>query len=177
MIEIVKQVIDFYLRNGRKPKIEELQIADLSLLEEQGCVFITLYYKGEVRGSAGNIKEIEASLVWEIIENTMQAISWDSRFSPISPKEGTEAKIRIDRIVKRDLLQDQTLNSIDPATSGVIAIKWDYSTMACVLPNINPKLLNGEDFISVLKNKTKDTNFAEKNYIIYQIKTEVQTSF
>ncbi len=177
MIEIAKQVVDFYLRNGRKPKASELQIAQRELLETKGCVFVTVYYKGEIRGSAGNVKEIEEDLATEVIENTIKAISGDSRFSPISPKEWSELKIRIDKIVKRELLKEKSIKQVDPATSGIIAIKWDYSCMGAVLPNINPKMINGEDFILVLKNKLNDPNFAEKNYIIYEIKTEMETSF
>jgi hypothetical protein len=49
--------------------------------------------------------------------------------------------------------------------------------MACILPNINPKLLSGEDFINVLKEKLQEPKFNENEYIIYEIKTEVFTSY
>ena len=49
--------------------------------------------------------------------------------------------------------------------------------MACILPNINPKLLTWDDFIPILKEKLSEKSFNETDYIIYEIKTEVETSY
>ncbi|MFK7779602.1 MAG: AMMECR1 domain-containing protein, partial [Candidatus Gracilibacteria bacterium] len=149
MISTAKQTIDFYLKHFKTPKIEELEIKDNSLLENKGSVFITIYKKGEIRGSSGNIKEIKNTLAEEIIENTIGAISTDSRFKPIKLNEAKELKIRIDIIVNRKILGDKELLQIDPTKFGVLAIKKDYNSMAVILPNINPLLLTGEDLIPI----------------------------
>ena len=49
--------------------------------------------------------------------------------------------------------------------------------MACILPNINPKLISGEDFLNVLKQKLEEKSFDEKDYILYEIKTEIFTNY
>ncbi|MDD3794179.1 MAG: AMMECR1 domain-containing protein [Candidatus Gracilibacteria bacterium] len=177
MLEIVKQIIDFYIKNQKFPKIYDLNIENSSLLNEKLSCFVTFYYKGEIRGSAGNIKEIKDNGINEIIENTITALTKDSRFKPITPNEAYDLKIRIDKINNREMLKDKSIKTIDPTISGIITIKKDYSKMACILPNINPKLLTGEDFIPILKEKLSERSFKEDDYIIYEIKTIVETSY
>jgi hypothetical protein len=91
--------------------------------------------------------------------------------------EAQEIKIRVDKIISREILTDKKINDIDPTTSGIITIKKDYSKVACILPNINPKLFAGEDFIPVLEEKLKEKKFIPDDYIIYEIKTEVETNY
>jgi AMMECR1 domain-containing protein len=80
-------------------------------------------------------------LVLEIIENTIEAISQDSRFSPVKLDEVKDIKIRVDLITSRKILKESEVLSIDPVKNGVLVIKKDYSSTALILPNINPLLL------------------------------------
>ena len=112
-----------------------------------------------------------------MIENTFEAISKDSRFSPLTANEASDLKIRIDKISSRNMLKDKSVKDIDPTRSGIIAIKNDYSRLACILPNINPKLISGEDFVWVLKEKLNEQSFKEADYVIYEIKTEIFTNY
>jgi hypothetical protein len=75
------------------------------------------------------------------------------------------------------VLKDKKLKDLDPAVSGVIAIKKDYTKFAVILPNINPKLFAGEDFGPVLAEKLGEKKFVEGDYIVYEIKTEVETDY
>lgn len=177
MIKIAKQTIDFYLKNFKTPKIEELHIEDSSLLENKWSLFVTIYKSGEIRWSSWNIKEIKSNIAEEIIENTIQAISKDSRFKAIKLNETKDLKIRIDKITNRKVLQDKELIQIDPVKSWILAIKKDYESMAVILPNINPILLSWEDLIPVLEAKFKTKKFEEKDYILYNIETEVSDNF
>jgi len=177
MIDIVKQTIDFYMKNLQTPKIYDLKIDNTQLVDQKISVFVTLYYKWEIRWSAWNIKEIKDNWVSEIIENTIHALTKDDRFKPVNLNEATELKIRVDKISSREILKDKSIKEIEPTISWVIVIKKDYSKMACILPNINPKLLTGEDFIQVLKEKLNEKEFNESDYIIYEIKTETETSY
>jgi AMMECR1 domain-containing protein len=54
--------------------------------------------------------------------------------------EAPEIKIRVDKISSREVITNKKIEDIDPATSGIVIIKKDYSKVACILPNINPKL-------------------------------------
>lgn len=177
MLEIVKQTVDFYMKNLQSPKISDLKIENPLLLEQKISVFVTLYCKWEIRWSAWNIKEIKDNAVLELIDNTIHALSKDSRFKPVSLNEANELKIRVDLISSRNILKDKSIKQIDPTISWVIVIKKDYSKMACILPNINPKLLTWDDFIPILKEKLNEKSFNEADYIIYEIKTEIETSY
>lgn len=177
MISTVKQTIDYYTKYLKKPEINELKIEDPSLLEKNWSIFVTIYKNWEIRWSAWNIKEIKANLVDEIIENTIQAISKDKRFKPLTIDEAKDIKIRIDYITNRRVLQDKEILNIDPTKSWVLAIKKDYSAMAMVLPNINPILLTWVDLFPILAAKFNIKNFEEKDYILYEIKTDITDNF
>jgi|SaaInlV_100m_DNA_6_1039743.scaffolds.fasta_scaffold02357_5 AMMECR1 domain-containing protein len=177
MISIVQQTIDFYLKNFKTPSSWDLNIEDLSLLEKKWSVFVTIYKNWEIRWASGNIKEIKANLVEELIENTITAISKDTRFEAVKNDEIKDLKIRIDLIENRNVLQDKAIMQIDPTKSWILAIKKDYSSMAAILPNINPILLSWEDLIPVLETKLNTKKFAEKDYILYQIETKVVDNF
>jgi AMMECR1 domain-containing protein len=165
------------LKNFKTPKVEELKIEDSSLLETNWSVFVTIYKNWEIRWASWNIKEIKDNLTEELIENTITAISKDSRFKPIKLDEAKDLKIRIDKIVNRKILQDNEIIQIDPTKFWVLAIKKDYSTMAAILPNINPILLTWEDLIPILNTKFNVWKFEEKDYILYKIETSVVDNF
>ena len=177
MIEVALQTIHFYLKYFKTPMLSEIQINDNNLLDKKGSLFVTLYKNGEIRGSSGNIKEIQSSLAGEIIENTVGALSKDSRFEKVKPEEESILKIRIDLITSREILKEGGIASIDPTQNGVLVITKDYSNMAIILPNISPTLFIGADFIPVLKEKLKTKKFDEKDYIIYKITTQNINNF
>ena len=177
MLSTAKQTIDFYTKYFKTPKLEELKIENPSILQVNWSVFVTIYLNWQIRWGSWNIKEIKPTLAEEIIENTIWAISKDSRFKPLKLDEAKNIKIRIDKIINRRVLQDSEIFQIDPTKSGVLAIKKDYSTMALILPNINPILLTGEDLIPVLESKLNTKKFDENDYILYEIKTEVTDNF
>lgn len=177
MLEIVQQTIEFYTRNLRVPTVEELNLKDKSLQNERGSFFVTIYLKWEVRWWAGNISEIKGNAIEELIENTISAISKDSRFKQLSMSEAKEIKIRVDRVSSREILKNKKISNLDPAISWVIVIKKDYRKVATILPNINPKLFTGNDFIPVLLEKLNEKTFNENDYIVYEIKTKVETDY
>lgn len=187
MISIAKQVIEHFLKTWKKINIVDLKIEKKELLNEKWSIFVTIFSKWEVRWSAWNIKELKDNLVEEVIENTFEAICRDKRFSPLTSVEASDLKIRIDKITDREVIKDtivdgkvvekRSILDLDPARFWVIVIKSDYSKMACVLPNINPKLISWADFVSVIKEKFWEKNFVEWNNFIYQIKTEVSTNY
>ena len=174
MIEIVKKTIDFYIKNGKTPVLWELDIKPWK--NEKASLFITLYYKWEVRWSAWNIKEIANSKEEEIIKNTIAAISWDKRFETLSINEAKDVKVRIDTIKSRRVLWNSELQYLEPINSWIIAIKKDYKKIAVILPNISASILMWKDFEKALTYKLWE-KFEEKNYIIYEIKTEIEKDF
>jgi len=176
MKELVSHILEAYFKEMKTPKIQELNVSE-DLKNKKGSCFITIYSKWEVRGSAGNIKEIHGNLAEEILDNTMQALTWDKRFSPLTLTESEDLGFRIDYISGRKIISEAELKKLDPVKSGVIAIKRDYEKLAVILPNISPKLLTWSDFIPVLLKKLEEKKFSEKDYILYSIETQVETNY
>lgn len=176
MIDLVKQTIDYFLKNKKEPDLSVLNVKDKSILEGKGCCFVTVYLNGQVRWSAWNIKELEPNLAKEIVKNTIEAISKDVRFSPVMEKEVKNLKIRLDIIKDRKILKEGMINKLDPVKEGIMAIKKDWEKLAVILPNISPKLLTWEDFIPVLKSKLGGS-FEEKDYQLQEVFTEVHRNY
>lgn len=176
MLDIAQQTIQYYTKYKKIPSLSDLKISDESLLWKKTQVFVTVYYKWEIAGSSGNIKEIENSAAEEIISNTIQAISKDPRFSPIELKQVGDIKIRIDEITSREIISDpKELSKIDPVKYWVIAIKKDYSDLCVILPNISPLLMMGSDIAGAISQKLWD-DFNADNLYIYKIETDSQNN-
>jgi len=43
MIQIVKQIIEYYAKNFKTPSINDIKFEDESLLEKQWSLFVTIY--------------------------------------------------------------------------------------------------------------------------------------
>ena len=177
MKEIVSWVLDIYFKKMREPKLEELDITSTPLTTGKWCCFVTLYLNGEVRGSAGNIKEIHVSLAEELVSNTMQALTWDKRFTPITLSEAEKIQFRIDKITDKKMISLGDIKDIDPVKNGIIAIHRNYEKLATILPNMSPKILTGDDLIPVLQNKLWEKDINDKNHIFYSIATTTETNY
>ena len=175
MVELVKQIIKYYLENNKAPTIWELVVLDKSLVERKANLFVTIYKSGEVRGSAGNIKELEATALQELIANTIAALN-DDRFEKLKLSDLKDIQVRIDEITTRQVLDDGKILSLEPTKNWVIAIKKDREKMAVILPNISPLLLNWEDLEKSLWKKLNE-KFEDKNYDLFAITTKQETSF
>jgi len=175
MLDIVKQIIDFYYKNFNKPKIEDLEIKNKELLEKSGSIFVTLYLNWIIVWSSWNIKEIKENIVEELIENTIGALE-DERFKKPSLSEKDNLKIRIDEIVSRwKPLPDWEIIKIDPTKNWVLVIKTDYEKSATILPDISWNLITWKDFIWALWQKLGE-EFDDKNYLVYKIETKVESN-
>lgn len=177
MKELLSQILIEYFKKMRAPELQDLEIWTNPLLTEKWCCFVTLYLNGSIRWSAGNIKEIHSSLAQEIISNSMQALTGDKRFPPLTLDESENIHFRVDKIQERKMLSFSEISSIDPTKSWVIAIHRNYEKLSVILPNISPKLMTGGDFIPVLQNKLGENTLKDSDYIFYQIETLVETNY
>lgn len=176
MIDIVKQIIAFYIENKREPQVKDIIIKDDRLLNEAWAVFVTLYSKWEIRWASWNVREIDASIFHELVKNTIAAISKDERFQPLTKKESLWIIVRVDLIKNRKVLQTWELKDVDPINYWIIVIKKDYWKLAVILPNINPLIMNGSDYPKFLSFKIGE-DFVENDYIVYKIKTEIEKDY
>lgn len=177
MIHIVQQTIDYFIQHGQKPSIENIEVKDTNMVSQKAKVFVTLYKNWEIRWASGNVQEIHDNLVEELIENTIQALSKDERFDPVVGSEAKDIKIRVDLIENRTPLKDNELKTLDPTKYGVLAIEKKYTSMAVILPNMNPKLITGEDFWPIISEKCSKKSFLEADYILYKLETLTQTNY
>ena len=179
MLDIIEQIIKFYLQYKKSPDVSDLKLEDTSLMEEKKSIFITLYKNGEVAGSSGCINGNKKPLISELIDNTVYALSKDDRFEKLELKDLESIKVRLDIIESRDVLDDKenTLEKLDPSKSGILAIKKDYENIALILPNIHPILLTGEDFKDVLQKKLNEKKFQKEDYLLFEIKTQIHRNF
>jgi len=155
MKEIVSQILEQYFAKMREPKLEELNV-DEKYTNMKACCFVTLYINGEIHGSAWNVKEIHPNVAQELLDNTMQALTEDKRFSPITLGESEKIQFRVDTISNREMISLKDISDCDPSKLGIIAINRNYEKLAVILPNISPKLMTWEDLIPVLENKLND---------------------
>jgi len=185
MISIVKQTVEFYLQKMRTPKVDELEISRSEYLTTKWSCFVTIFLNWEVRGWAGNIKEIKNSIAEELIENTIEAITKDSRFEKLTIWESKNIKIRVDLITNRKVLartdeeakaKIETVSKIDPIKNWIIVIKKDYTNTTTILPNIDPKIIAWKDYTNILTAKLWE-NFDENKYIIYEIETKQENDY
>ena len=171
----VQHIIDAYFLKMRAPDISELpEEKNTPPLSEKWACFVTLYHKGEVRWSAGNIKEVHPTLAEEMLTNTVEAMTKDKRFTPITFDEKEWLNFRVDIIKNRAMIELEEVRKLDPVKMWVIAIKRDYEKLAVILPNISPKLLIWSDLLTSLEKKLSDTKLSDKAYIFYKIETEIE---
>lgn len=182
MIEIVKQVIKYYLENNKSPSLQEIQINDKSLLEISWTFFVTILKSGQIRWSAWYVHPQSNSALKDLISVSVQAISSDSRFSPLSQDEFEDINIRVDYIdgSSREFLSDENDNKkiekLNPVNSWLLVIKKDHKKLAVILPNINPKLSTWKDLYPILSNKLWEV-FKQEDYLIYKLNTKQYTDY
>ena len=179
MLNVIEQIIKYYLQYKKSPDVSDLQMEDESMMEEKKSIFITLYKNWEVAGSSGCINGNKRPLISELIDNTVYALSKDERFEWLKLTDIENIKVRLDIIESREVLDDKknTLEKLDPSKSGILAIKKDYENIALILPNIHPILLTGEDFKDVLQKKLNEKKFQKEEYLLFEIKTQVHRNF
>lgn len=176
LLEISIKTAEFFLKNNKEPKEQDLQIKDKTLLTKKWCIFVTFYKNWEIRWSAWNVKEIEQNIIEETIKSSLNAMNNDKRFPPFTEDDLKDLRVRIDYIKSRDLLQDWKIYTLDPVKSWILAMSKDYGSIWIILPNVSSKLLTGEDFIPILEAKM-NKSFSEKDCYLYEIKTDVFTNY
>ena len=180
MLEIIEQIIKHYLQYKTTPTVNDLKIEDISLMDpQQKSLFVTIYKNWEISWSSGTAMNVnKIPLITLLIENTVHALSKDSRFNSVELKDIEDLKIRLDIIQSKIVLPEwKTLKDLDPTKSWILAIKKDYEKIALILANIHPILITWDDYIDVLKAKLGDQGFKEENYLLYEIISEQKNNF
>ncbi|MDD5450267.1 MAG: AmmeMemoRadiSam system protein A [Candidatus Omnitrophica bacterium] len=101
LLEIAKSTIEKFIRTGQAPQIaEEAQ----GLLEEKGA-FVTLHYKGKLRGCIGKIIG-DGPLYKTVMEMAIESAANDPRFRPVGMAELKDIRIEISVLSKPERVAD-----------------------------------------------------------------------
>lgn len=140
----------------RGVKGEELLPLELSSLpaslREEGCSFITLTLRGQLRGCIGSLDAYQ-SLAEDVREHAIAAALKDPRFPPVREDEVSGIQIEVSRLTRAVLLEYQDANDLlsklRPHVDGVI-LRAVPSRRATFLPQVWEKIPDCAEFLNNL---------------------------
>ena len=94
LLHLARDTLDRYVRTGRRPDPDAPAYGVTPRLQEKHGAFVTLKKDGKLRGCIGYIHPSDP-LVNAVQENTVNACSRDTRFSPVEPDELEDIHVEI----------------------------------------------------------------------------------
>jgi AmmeMemoRadiSam system protein A len=164
MLSLARQAIEQYLKYKEPPALKEQALTD-NLKENRPC-FVTLMYKGRLRGCIGMF-EFNTPLYKNIISRAKAAATEDSRFLPVTADELKDINIEISILTEPQDLKfsspEDLLNKIKPFEDGVIL--YTIYGASTYLPQVWEQLPDKEEFLSNLCEKHgAPANYWKDNY-------------
>ena len=157
---------------------EKLPALDLKkmpeILQKKGSSFVTLTYKGELRGCIGSL-EPYLPLAEDVREHAIAAAMQDYRFPPVRTEELDDIRIEISRLTLPTELEyrdsDDLMKRLRPGVDGVIL--RDGAHRATFLPQVWEKLPDPAVFLGYLCQKMGATadlwRWKKIQVLIYQV--------
>jgi AmmeMemoRadiSam system protein A len=150
LLKLARKAISEYLERGEVPRPEPGDIPSKRLTEKGAC-FTTLYEGDKLRGCIGSL-ERERPLVFDVIDNALNAALRDPRFHPLEKSELKKIRIEISVLTEPEKKEfkstDELLDFLVPGKHGLIIKKgWARATF---LPVVWDTLKTKEDFLSHL---------------------------
>jgi AmmeMemoRadiSam system protein A len=132
--------------------LPSLDLNSLSpLLQDQGACFVTLTYKGNLRGCVGALEPYQ-SLAEDVREHAIAAAFQDYRFPPVQAKEIKDIGIEISFLTHPKILKYENPADLPkilrPNIDGVII--RDGMRRATFLPQVWVKIPDPEEFLEQL---------------------------
>lgn len=149
LLSLARQTLDTYLKDGKKPEVDESKI-NARLKKIQGC-FVTLDSNGNLRGCTGQILPYE-ELYKCIIDVAVNSAVNDGRFLPVTYEESKSLGIEISVLTPPQKLDydspEDLLNKLRPMVDGVVVKSgWHQATF---LPQVWDSFSTKESFLSSL---------------------------
>ncbi len=150
LLKLARETITQYLENGEIAQPNPKDVPSRKLIEKGAC-FTTLYEGQKLRGCIGSL-ERERPLVFDVVENALNAALRDPRFHPLEKRELGKIRIEISVLTepqKKDFKSpEELLDFIVPGKHGLIIKKgWARATF---LPVVWQTLKTKEEFLSHL---------------------------
>ncbi len=149
LLSLARKSIENCVNGTALPAID---IQNLSpILREDGACFVTLTYKGYLRGCIGALEPYQ-SLVEDVREHAVAAASQDYRFPPVEAQEIKDIQIEISYLTRPKPLKyenpDDLLKLLRPNVDGVVL--RDGVRRATFLPQVWDKIPDAEEFLGEL---------------------------
>jgi AmmeMemoRadiSam system protein A len=116
LVQLAKNTIDLYVREGRVPSLRAEDLTDE--MKAKAGVFVSLKVRGMLRGCIGTFQASEPDVAHEVIENAVSAATRDPRFSPVRPDELANLEYSVDVLTEPEPIADA--GELDPKRFGVI---------------------------------------------------------
>jgi AmmeMemoRadiSam system protein B/AmmeMemoRadiSam system protein A len=134
LLKMARQAIQYYLKNKRTPKPEDLGIPVTESMKQKRAAFVTLRKDSRLRGCIGDILP-RVPLYESVINNAINAAVNDHRFSPVTLDECDKLSISISALTVPEKIDNH--DKIRIGTDGVILRKEGRS--AVFLPQVAPE--------------------------------------
>jgi AmmeMemoRadiSam system protein A len=149
LLSLARQSIENSVNGDPVPRLE---LGELSLeLREQGACFVTLTYKGYLRGCVGALEPYQ-SLAEDVREHAIAAAFQDYRFPPVQANEIKDIEIEISHLTFPEELKFENPADLPqllrPNIDGVVI--RDGMRRATFLPQVWEKIPDPEEFLEEL---------------------------
>jgi AmmeMemoRadiSam system protein A len=114
VVELAKETVESYIREGKTPKPRELTPE----MRERAGVFVSLHKHGELRGCIGTFEPSKDNVAEEIIANAISSSTRDPRFPPVTASELADLEYSVDILTGPEPVRD--ISELDPKEYGVI---------------------------------------------------------
>jgi AmmeMemoRadiSam system protein A len=128
---LARQALINYLKTGKAEVSASL--TDMEIFKKKGGCFVTLYKNGELRGCMGTIEPTQENLGREIMQNTVRAAIYDSRFLPVTEEELPFLAYAVDIIHQPEIIH--AAEGYNVKEYGIIVMKEGRTGL--LLPNLD----------------------------------------
>lgn len=148
---VARLALEHGVEHGRPPRIDLVALA--APLHEPGASFVTLRWRGELRGCIGTLEAGEP-LAFSVARNAVKAAR-DPRLAPVDAAELVEMEVKISVLSPLEPLavrdEAELLAALRPGVDGLVL--RDEPHGATFLPAVWESLPSPRDFLRELKRK------------------------
>jgi AmmeMemoRadiSam system protein A len=149
LLSLARQSIENCANGVSFPPLELERLSQR--LRDQGASFVTLTYRGYLRGCIGALEPYQ-SLAEDVREHAIAAAFQDYRFPPVQPDEIKDIKIEISYLTQPKPLAyenpTELLSKLKPNVDGVVL--RDGMRRATFLPQVWEKIPDPQEFLEEL---------------------------
>ncbi len=122
LLEVARRALDLAVKTGESLK----EFPDGSELEQNGGAFVTLHWRGRLRGCIGHLPSDEP-LIRVVAECAKSAALEDPRFEPVRPDELCDTEIELSILSP---LEDTLLEMIEAGKHGLLVSRgWQRGVL------------------------------------------------